>query len=104
MINALLDEWLDELQPHYDAWSAARDTGSLTPPANILNAPTKLMKDLGYGAGYSYDHDAPDGFSGDNYWPDGMAPGDYYRPVDRGFEAELGERLANIRQRLRESQ
>ena len=76
------------------AWSAARETGSLAPPANILNAPTKLMKDLGYGAGYSYDHDAPDGFSGDNYWPDGMAPGDYYHPVDRGFEKRIAERMA----------
>lgn len=76
------------------AWTAARDTGSLAPPANILNAPTKLMKDLGYGAGYSYDHDAPDGFSGDNYWPEGMTPGDYYRPVDRGFEKRIAERMA----------
>ena len=76
------------------AWAAARETGSLAPPANILNAPTKLMKDLGYGAGYSYDHDAPDGFSGDNYWPDGMAPADFYRPVDRGFEKRIAERLA----------
>jgi len=76
------------------AWAAARDTGSLAPPANILNAPTKLMKDLGYGEGYSYDHDAPDGFSGDNYWPDDMAPVDFYRPVDRGFERRIAERLA----------
>jgi len=76
------------------AWTAARDTGSLAPPANILNAPTKLMKDLGYGAGYSYDHDAPDGFSGDNYWPDEMAPVEFYRPVDRGFEKRIAERLA----------
>ena len=76
------------------AWAAARETGSLAPPANILNAPTKLMKDLGYGAGYSYDHDAPDGFSGDNYWPDGMAPAAFYRPVDRGFEKRIAERLA----------
>ena len=76
------------------AWAAARETGSLAPPANILNAPTKLMKDLGYGEGYSYDHDAPDGFSGDNYWPDGMAPADFYRPVDRGFEKRIAERLA----------
>ncbi|KQZ76890.1 AAA family ATPase [Sphingopyxis sp. Root214] len=76
------------------AWAAARDTGSLAPPANILNAPTKLMKDLGYGEGYSYDHDAPDGFSGDNYWPDDMAPVDFYRPVDRGFEKRIAERLA----------
>ena len=76
------------------AWTAARDTGSLAPPQNILNAPTKLMKDLGYGAGYSYDHDAPDGFSGDNYWPDEMAPVEFYRPVDRGFEKRIAERLA----------
>ena len=76
------------------AWKAARDTGSLAPPANILNAPTKLMKDLGYGAGYSYDHEAPDGFSGDNYWPDGMSPVDFYRPVDRGFEKRIAERIA----------
>ncbi|OHD05202.1 replication-associated recombination protein A [Sphingopyxis sp. RIFCSPHIGHO2_12_FULL_65_19] len=76
------------------AWVAARETGSLAPPANILNAPTKLMKDLGYGAGYSYDHDAPDGFSGDNYWPDDMAPTQFYRPVDRGFEKRIAERLA----------
>ncbi|MDR7061128.1 MULTISPECIES: replication-associated recombination protein A [unclassified Sphingopyxis] len=76
------------------AWAAARETGSLAPPANILNAPTKLMKDLGYGEGYSYDHDAPDGFSGDNYWPDDMAPADFYRPVDRGFEKRIAERLA----------
>ncbi|WOF42581.1 replication-associated recombination protein A [Sphingopyxis indica] len=76
------------------AWTAARETGSLAPPANILNAPTKLMKDLGYGAGYSYDHDAPEGFSGDNYWPDDMMPATFYRPVDRGFEARIAERLA----------
>lgn len=76
------------------AWAAARDTGSLAPPPNILNAPTKLMKDLGYGAGYSYDHDAPDGFSGDNYWPDDMEPTTFYRPVERGFEKRIAERLA----------
>ena len=76
------------------AWAAARETGSLAPPANILNAPTKLMKDLGYGAGYSYDHDAPDGFSGDNYWPEEMAPAELYRPVDRGFEKRIAERMA----------
>ena len=84
------------------AWAAARETGSLAPPANILNAPTKLMKDLGYGAGYAYDHDAPDGFSGDNYWPDGMPPAEYYRPVDRGFEKRIAERLAWWDERRRE--
>jgi len=84
------------------AWAAARDTGSLAPPANILNAPTKLMKDLGYGAGYSYDHDAPEGFSGDNYWPDEMEPATFYRPVDRGFEKRIAERLAWWDERRRE--
>ena len=84
------------------AWAAARETGSLAPPANILNAPTKLMKDLGYGEGYSYDHDAPDGFSGDNYWPDDMVPVDFYRPVDRGFEKRIAERIAWWEERRRE--
>ncbi|MBL0915363.1 MAG: replication-associated recombination protein A [Sphingopyxis sp.] len=85
------------------AWAAARDTGSLAPPANILNAPTKLMKDLGYGAGYSYDHDAPEGFSGDNYWPDEMQPAELYHPVDRGFEKRIAERMAWWDERRRET-
>jgi putative ATPase len=76
------------------AWKAAKETGSLAPPANILNAPTKLMKDFGYGAGYTYDHDAADGFSGDNYWPEGMAAEQFYAPVERGFEREVKKRLA----------
>jgi len=76
------------------AWRSAKETGSLMPPMNIVNAPTKLMKDVGYGKGYAYDHDAEDGFSGANYWPDGMAPQAFYEPVDRGFEAKLRERLA----------
>jgi putative ATPase len=76
------------------AWRSARDTGSLMPPKNILNAPTKLMKQVGYGKGYQYDHDAPEGFSGDNYWPDEMAPQTYYEPTDRGFEKRVAERLA----------
>ncbi|HMO65511.1 MAG TPA: replication-associated recombination protein A, partial [Verrucomicrobiota bacterium] len=75
------------------AWISARDTGSLSPPASILNAPTQLMKDIGHGAGYAYDHDAPDGFSGADYWPDGMAPQTYYRPVARGFERQVIERM-----------
>jgi putative ATPase len=75
------------------AWKSAKETGSLAPPANILNAPTKLMKDIGYGEGYAYDHDAPDGFSGDNYWPEGMAPQSYYEPVPRGFERQVIERM-----------
>ncbi|WP_293843840.1 replication-associated recombination protein A [Sphingopyxis sp.] len=76
------------------AFASARETGSLAPPANILNAPTKLMKDLGYGAGYAYDHDAPDGFSGADYWPDGMGAQTYYQPTDRGFEKRIAERMA----------
>jgi putative ATPase len=75
------------------AFAMARETGSLAPPANILNAPTKLMKDIGYGAGYAYDHDAPDGFSGADYWPEGLAPQTFYRPVERGFEREVLRRL-----------
>jgi putative ATPase len=84
------------------AWKAAKETGSLMPPPNILNAPTKLMKDLGYGKGYAYDHDVEDGFSGDNYWPEDMRPARYYEPVERGFEARIRERLAFWDQKRRE--
>jgi putative ATPase len=77
------------------AWKSARDTGSLMPPANILNAPTKLMKDIGYGKDYAYDHDRAEGFSGDNYWPEGMTAQDFYVPVNRGFEAKVRERIAH---------
>ena len=73
---------------------AAKETGSLMPPQNILNAPTKLMKNLGYGEGYTYDHDTDEGFSGDNYFPEGMGRPDFYRPVQRGFEREIAKRLA----------
>jgi putative ATPase len=76
------------------AWRSAKDTGSLMPPKNILNAPTKLMKQVGYGKGYSYDHDAPEGFSGDDYWPEEMEPQTFYAPVDRGFEKRIAERIA----------
>ena len=75
------------------SFKSAKETGSLMPPQNILNAPTKLMKDIGYGSGYSYDHDAEDGFSGDNYWPEEMEPQSYYEPVERGFEREVKKRL-----------
>ncbi|MEM7270074.1 MAG: replication-associated recombination protein A [Pseudomonadota bacterium] len=75
------------------ASEAARQTGSKAPPKHILNAPTRLMKDEGYGAGYAYDHDAEDGFSGQNYFPDGMKRGVYYMPKERGFERELAKRL-----------
>jgi putative ATPase len=75
------------------AFASARETGSLPPPAHILNAPTKLMKDIGYGAGYAYDPDAEDGFSGADYWPEGMRAQDFYKPVERGFEREIVKRL-----------
>ena len=75
------------------AWRSARETGSLIPPAHILNAPTRLMKDIGYGKGYSYDHDADEGFSGQDYWPEGMERQSFYEPTDRGFEARVRERL-----------
>jgi putative ATPase len=73
---------------------AAKDTGSLMPPAHILNAPTKLMQELGYGAGYAYDHETEDAFSGQNYFPDGMDRIQLYTPRDRGFEREIAKRLA----------
>ena len=76
------------------AWTSAKDTGSLMPPMNILGAPTKLLRDLGYGKGYAYDHDAEDGFSGANYWPEDLPPQTFYTPTDRGFEAKVKERLA----------
>lgn len=76
------------------AWRLAKETGSLMPPANILNAPTKLMKDIGYGKDYAYDHDADEGFSGANYWPEEMQPAELYKPVQRGLEAKIAERLA----------
>ena len=65
------------------------------PPLNIVNAPTRLMKELGYGKGYAYDPDTADGFSGANYWPDSMSPATFYTPVERGFEAKIAERLAH---------
>ena len=72
---------------------AARKTGSLMPPKHILNAPTRLMKDLGYGKGYTYDHDTGEGFSGQNYFPDGMARQRFYNPVERGFERDIVKRI-----------
>ena len=75
------------------AFRSAKETGSLMPPANILNAPTKLMKEAGYGKGYTYDPDTAEGFSGDDYWPSEMEPQLYYQPVDRGFEREVKKRL-----------
>ena len=80
----------------YSALPARRRkaTGRLMPPKHILNAPTRLMKDLGYGAGYAYDHEADEAFSGQDYFPEGMAREQFYRPRDRGFEREVGKRLA----------
>lgn len=82
----------------YVAYKAARrlakDTGSVPPPKHILNAPTSMMKDQGYGAGYQYDHDAEDGFSGQNFFPDGMERPVLYDPVDRGFERDLKKRVS----------
>ena len=81
----------------YTAYKAARQaakaTGSLAPPKHILNAPTRLMKDQGYGAGYAYDHDAEDAFSGQDYFPEDMARDRFYDPVERGFERDLRKRL-----------
>ncbi|MEO0344313.1 MAG: replication-associated recombination protein A [Pseudomonadota bacterium] len=76
-----------------EAMKSAQRTGSEMPPKHILNAPTRLMKDEGYGADYQYDHDAEDGFSGQNYFPDGMKRGVYYLPVERGLEREFKKRL-----------
>ncbi len=75
------------------AMKSAAETGSLDPPMNILNAPTTMMKELGYGKDYAYDHDAPDGFSGDDYFPEAMGRTRFYTPVERGFERELKKRL-----------
>ncbi len=75
------------------ARASARETGSHPPPKHILNAPTKLMKDIGYGTGYAYDHDAEDGFSGQNYFPEGMKRPVWYLPPERGFERELKKRI-----------
>lgn len=76
------------------AMRAAKETGSVAPPAHILNAPTKLMKELGYGEGYVYDHDTPEAFSGQNYFPDEMDRRQFYKPPERGFEREIAKRLA----------
>ena len=84
---------------------AARATGSLMPPKHILNAPTRLMRDLGYGKDYAYDHAAADAFSGQNYFPEGMAREAFYAPADRGFERDIRKRLdywAKLREKRRE--
>ena len=76
------------------ATKLAKEHGSLLPPKTILNAPTKVMKREGYGEGYRYDHDEPDAFSGQDYWPDALGRQQVYRPTERGFEREIGKRLA----------
>jgi putative ATPase len=89
------------------AEKAAKETGSLMPPMHILNAPTGMMRQMGYGDGYVYDPDTAEGFSGQDYFPTGMARRVFYRPVDRGFEREIGKRLAywdRLRQRGAEQQ
>ena len=87
------------------AMATAKATGSLPPPAHILNAPTRLMQDLGYGKGYAYDHEAEDAFSGQDYFPDGLGRQAFYHPADRGFEREVARRLdhwAKLRQERRQ--
>ena len=84
------------------AWRSAQETGSLMPPKTILNAPTRLMKQIGYGRGYEYDHDAEEGFSGADYWPEEMSPQTFYEPTGRGFEAKVAERLAYWEEKRRE--
>jgi putative ATPase len=75
------------------AMNAAKETGSVAPPKIILNAPTKLMKQQEYGSGYQYDHDQPEAFSGQNYFPDSLGRQEFYKPVERGFEREVKKRL-----------
>jgi len=84
-----------------EAMAAAKATGSLMPPKHILNAPTRLMRDLGYGSGYAYDHGTEEAFSGQDYFPEGMERQQFYRPSERGFEREVAKRLgywAKLRQ------
>jgi putative ATPase len=75
------------------AMRVAKEAGSLPPPKHILNAPTKLMKEEGYGTGYLYDHDQPDAFSGQDYFPERLGRQKFYDPVDRGFERDIGKRI-----------
>jgi putative ATPase len=76
-----------------NAMALARNSGSPMPPMTILNAPTKMMKGQGYGEGYIYDHDTPEGFSGQEYFPDKLGRQNFYQPVDRGFERDVRKRL-----------
>jgi putative ATPase len=76
------------------AWKTAKESGSISPPKSILGAPTRLMRDLGYGKGYEYDHDADDAFSGADYWPEELGRQRFYEPTERGFEKRIAERMA----------
>jgi putative ATPase len=82
----------------YKAFGAAkrlaRETGEIAPPKHIVNAPTKLMQELGHGAGYAYDHDVEGAFSGQDYWPEGVQKQVFYAPVERGFEREMHKRIS----------
>jgi putative ATPase len=78
---------------HKKTIKSAKETGSLNPPMHILNAPTKMMKEMGYGKGYQYDHDDKDGFSGQNYFPDELSRQHFYQPTERGFEREITKRI-----------
>ena len=89
---------------HKAAWRSAKETGSLMPPMHILNAPTKLMKNVGYGKGYAYDHNGDEAFSGQDYWPEEMDAQTFYEPTDRGFEARVKERLDYWEKRRKELQ
>ena len=82
------------MRPTAQRCGRAKTHGSLSPPKHILNAPTALMAEQGYGEGYAYDHDTPEGFSGQNYFPDEMRREQYYDPPERGFEREIRKRLA----------
>src|SRR5271156_3460475 len=89
-----------------EAQQMARETGSLMPPMHILNAPTRLMRNLGYGKGYVYDHATEEGFSGQNYFPDDVGRRNFYRPSERGFEREVKKRLdygGKLRERAAEA-
>ena len=85
------------------AYHAAHETGSLMPPKNILNAPTRMMRDMGYGAGYIYEPDTASGFSGQNCFPESMSRQKFYHPIERGFEREIKKRLDywdNLREKI----
>src|SRR5438445_7579382 len=87
---------------HKPARRSAEETRSVKPPTYIMNAPTRLMNNVGYGKGYSYDHNADEGFSGQDYWPEGMSAESFYEPTDRGFEDRVRERLEYWEQRRKE--